>query len=153
MDDLEKLIAKTMEATQRLQEQQTRKHTPVQKTELMRQELTVEQAVAKIRCIPDRFRSVVTAMLVDGVPPAIAELTPTVDLETLSPEGRVKRTRHPRFQDFSPLLSQEGIFTLKISMIPYLKLFDLPSDIAGGWVMISWSISWSISWPSFCLIS
>jgi hypothetical protein len=48
--------------------------------------------------------------------------SPTVDLETLPPEGRVKRTRHPRFQDFSPLLSQEGIFTLKISMIPYPKL-------------------------------
>jgi hypothetical protein len=29
----------------------------------------------------------------------------------------------------------------------------LPSDITGGWVMISWSISWTISWPWSCLIS
>lgn len=79
MDDLEALIAKTMEVTQRLQEQQARKHTPVQKTELMQKALTVEGAVAKFRYIPERFRSVVTAMLADGVPPAIAELTPALD--------------------------------------------------------------------------
>ncbi len=44
-----------------------------------------------------------------------------------------------RFQDFShsshlprsPV--QEGILTLEFSMIPYLKLCDLPSDIAGHW--------------------
>ena len=45
--------------------------------------------------------------------------------------------------------SPEGILTLKSFIIPYLKLGDLPSDIAGGLTVISYSISWSKS----CLIS
>jgi hypothetical protein len=45
--------------------------------------------------------------------------------------------------------SQEGILTLKSFIIPYLKLGDLPSDIAGALAVISYSISWSKS----CLIS
>jgi DNA replication protein DnaC len=79
MDDLESLIAKTMEATQKLQAQRARSHTPVESGELARKDLTVEDAVNKIRCIPERFRAVVRAMLSDGVPPAIAELTPALD--------------------------------------------------------------------------
>ena len=72
------------------------------------------------------------------------------------PAGHL-RSRALAMQDFqtsaakhrpsSPML--EGILTLKSFMIPYPKLCDLPSDIAGGWVMISWALSWSLS----CLIS
>ena len=36
---------------------------------------------------------------------------------------------------------QEGMLTLNSFMIPYPKLCDMPSDIAGGLAMISWSIS------------
>ena len=43
---------------------------------------------------------------------------------------------------------QEGILTLKSFIIPYLKLGDLPSDLAGGLAVISYSISWTKS----CLI-
>ena len=45
--------------------------------------------------------------------------------------------------------SPEGILTLKSFIIPYLKLGDLPSNIAGGLAVISYSISWTKS----CLIS
>lgn len=79
MDDLETIIAKAMETTQRLQAMHAKSHTPVDKSELTRKELTVEDAVNKIRCIPERFRQVVATMLADGVPPAIAELTPALD--------------------------------------------------------------------------
>ncbi len=45
---------------------------------------------------------------------------------------------------------QEGILTLKSFMIPYPKVCDLPSNIAGGLAqlnlaIISWSASWSMS--------
>lgn len=79
MDDLETLIAQTMEATQKLQELHARKHETVAKGELAQKQLTVEEAVAKFRCIPERFRAVVTTMLSDGVPRAIADLTPALD--------------------------------------------------------------------------
>jgi hypothetical protein len=79
MDDLETLIAQTMEATQKLQELHARKHDTVAKVELAQKQLTVEDAVNKFRCIPERFRAVVTAMLSDGVPRAIADLTPALD--------------------------------------------------------------------------
>jgi len=79
MDDLETLIAQTMEATQKLQELHARKHETVAKVELAQKQLTVEDAVNKFRCIPERFRAVVTAMLSDGVPRAIADLTPALD--------------------------------------------------------------------------
>ena len=79
MDDLETLIARTMEATQKLQEQQARRHMPVAKSELATKELTVNDAVNKIRCIPERFRQVVATMLADGVPSAISMLTPALD--------------------------------------------------------------------------
>ncbi len=48
---------------------------------------------------------------------------------------------------------QEGILTLKSFMIPYPKLCDLLTDIAGGLAMISWSISWSTSWSKSWMIS
>ena len=79
MDDLETLIAQTMQATQRLQELHSRKHEAVAKDELAAKELTVTDAVNKIRCIPERFRAVVTTMLQSGVPQAIADLTPALD--------------------------------------------------------------------------
>jgi DNA replication protein DnaC len=79
MDDLETLIAQTMQATQRLQELHSRKHEPVAKDELAAKELTVTDAVNKIRCIPERFRAVVITMLQSGVPQAIADLTPALD--------------------------------------------------------------------------
>jgi hypothetical protein len=79
MDDLATLIAQTMEATQKLQELHSRKHDTVAKGELAQKQLTVEDAVNKFRCIPERFRAVVTAMLSDGVPRAIADLTPALD--------------------------------------------------------------------------
>lgn len=79
MDDLETLIAKTMEATQKLQDMHARKHETVEKSELAKKEMTVEEAVSKIRCIPERFRAVVTTMLGEGVPRAIADLTPALD--------------------------------------------------------------------------
>jgi hypothetical protein len=79
MDDLETIIAKAMDATQKMQAMHAKSHTPVDKTELTRKELTVNDAVNKIRCIPERFRQVVATMLADGVPPAIAELTPALD--------------------------------------------------------------------------
>ena len=79
MDELEALIAKTMEATQKLQELHARKHDPVASGELVEKQLTVEAAVAKFRCIPERFKAVVSAMLSDGVPRAIADLTPALD--------------------------------------------------------------------------
>ena len=79
MDDLETLIAQTMQATQRLQELHSRKHEVVAKVELVEKKLTVEDAVHKFRCIPERFRAVVVAMLNDGVPRAIADLTPALD--------------------------------------------------------------------------
>jgi len=79
MDDLATLIAQTMEATQKLQELHARKHETVAKGELVEKQLTVEDAVNKFRCIPERFRAVVTAMLSDGVPRAIADLTPALD--------------------------------------------------------------------------
>ena len=72
------------------------------------------------------------------------------------PAGHL-RSRALAMQDFqtsaakhrpsSPML--EGILTLKSFMIPHPKLCDLPADIAGGWVMISWALSWPLS----CLIS
>jgi DNA replication protein DnaC len=68
-----------MEATQKLQELHSRKHDTVAKGELAQKQLTVEDAVNKFRCIPERFRAVVTAMLSDGVPRAIADLTPALD--------------------------------------------------------------------------
>jgi hypothetical protein len=79
MDDLETIIAKAMDTTIKMQRLHAKAHTPVDKTELTRKELTVVEAVNKIRCIPERFRQVVSTMLADGVPPAIAELTPALD--------------------------------------------------------------------------
>ena len=57
----------------------SRKHEAVAKDELAAKELTVTDAVNKIRCIPERFRAVVTTMLQSGVPQAIADLTPALD--------------------------------------------------------------------------
>jgi DNA replication protein DnaC len=79
VDDLATLIAQTMEATQKLQELHTRKHETVAKGELAQKQLTVEDAVHKFRFIPERFRAVVTTMLSNGVPRAIADLTPALD--------------------------------------------------------------------------
>ena len=79
MDTLEDIIAKAMETTQKMQAMHAKKHATIERAELVRKELTVQDAVEKIRCIPDRFRQVVATMLADGVPPAIAELTPALD--------------------------------------------------------------------------
>ena len=76
--------------------------------------------------------------------------SPLQDFETPRLRARSKTS----IQDFetsartshrptSPVL--ESILTLQSFMIPYPELCDLPADLAGGWVMISW--------PSSCLIS
>jgi hypothetical protein len=83
--------------------------------------------------------------------------SPLLDMAAGGTPADSVRSRAHAIQDFqtsaakhrpsSPML--EGILTLKSFMIPHPKLCDLPADIAGGWVMISWALSWPLS----CLIS
>jgi len=76
MDDLESIIAKAMNTTQKMQAIHAKKQAAQPAAP---KPVTLDDTVSKMRCIPNRFRHVVMTMLGDGVPPVIVELTKALD--------------------------------------------------------------------------
>lgn len=81
MDDLESIISRAMQAHQKLQDAHTQRAATVTPRELDRKQMSIDEAIAKVRCIPARFRPIVHTILQDGVPASLSTLALALDVD------------------------------------------------------------------------
>lgn len=81
MDELQDIISRAMDAHQKLQDAHMARAATVSKTELIRKEMTVAEAIKKVRCIPARFQPIVETILQDGVSESLSKLALALDVD------------------------------------------------------------------------
>jgi len=81
MDELQDIISRAMDAHQKLQNAHMARAATVSKTELIRKEMTVAEAIKKVRCIPARFQPIVETILQDGVSESLSKLALALDVD------------------------------------------------------------------------
>ena len=81
MDDLEDIITRAMQAHQKLQDAHNARAASVTHSDLRGKELTIDDAIAKVRCIPARFRGIVRTILQDGVTESLSTLALALDVD------------------------------------------------------------------------